>query len=324
MAIELTINKTQANTAANQADVSLRQAPTQTQPGAILAGDSVTVVSAAATDLEKLVARVKNESDDKRTSIAKLRISVVMTLLDAMNVEMNNAQKAAFTEILTLDEEIGGNQAELEALYATYGISDGNAASAAMDALIDSLEQAVERAVQEGKDHNKQVKAAKEQRDADQAKLDRLQNAEQKDEAAIQAAKAALDASQAALDAANALVANDASTIAAAKSALADAKRDQAHIGELQSAVASASAKQSACMTALGDKALAIAAAALSARADAVDTSNGAEVEENPDKAQRKEDEKAANDPLAIIRESINRLEETVLKTIEENRELKA
>lgn len=325
MAIELTVNRTTANTVADQTDVSLQQPSSQeAKTGELLGGDSVKVVSGAISDLEKLVARIKNESDEKRTNVARLRISSVMSILDAMNVEMSNAQKAAFAEILELDEKIATDQADLSALYAKYGITNGNQAATVMDAMIASLEKAVERAVQEGKDHNEQVKAAKEQRDADQAKLDRLNNAEQKNEAAIKAAEEALAKSQSVLDAANALVKNDASTIAAAKSALADAKNEKTRIGELQNTVASASSQQSACMAAVGEKALALAAAALSARATADEMGNGEELEQNAAKIQRKEDEKEANEPLALIREALARMDEVVMETIDENKEIKA
>ena len=145
----------------------------------VLGGESLKVTSGAMTDLEKLVAKVKSESDDARTDIAKARISSVMALLDSLNVRMTEAQKSAMEGVLEIDAELAANEKELSGLYAKYGITDGDAASAVMDALIESLEKAIERAVQEGEDHRERVEADKEklkEAQADKARMDELKN----------------------------------------------------------------------------------------------------------------------------------------------------
>ena len=63
-------------------------------PGAVLGGPGVRV-SVAGSQLDKLVAKVKGESEDARLATAKRRIAIVLTVLSALNVKISESQKIA-------------------------------------------------------------------------------------------------------------------------------------------------------------------------------------------------------------------------------------
>ena len=84
MAIELNINKV-ATTVAGDMKLSEDQGAAQgAKLGAVLGGENVTVTSGMMTDLEKLVAQLKNENEDTRMSVSQRRISILQTVLNSM------------------------------------------------------------------------------------------------------------------------------------------------------------------------------------------------------------------------------------------------
>ncbi len=324
MAIDINLERPSATNVAAQAE-SVREnlGAIASTPAPILGSSSLSVTSGLATDLEKLVAQVKGESENTRSDVAKLRISAVMTLLDALNVQFNATQKAAFEEIMKADAQLVSANNELSGLYAKYGIENGSQAMTLMDLKIQELDEAVKRAQEDGEDHRKQAEAARRQRDADAAELQRLNNSSEHNEAAIRAAKQRLEASERKLAAANALVNQDATTVAAAKSAYADAVKDKNRILQLKGEVASAASAEAKQIAIIGEKALSVAAAAIAARASAEDVSSG-EVHDSESRDLRKEAEKLASDPMTIIREALDKLDAAVMQTIDGNSEVKA
>ena len=324
MAIDINLERPSATNVAAQAE-SVREnlGAIASTPAPILGSSSLSVTSGLATDLEKLVAQVKGESENTRSDVAKLRISAVMTLLDALNVQFNATQKAAFEEIMKADAQLVSANNELSGLYAKYGIENGSQAMTLMDLKIQELDEAVKRAQEDGEDHRKQAEAARRQRDADAAELQRLNSSSEHNEAAIRAAKQRLEASERKLAAANALVNQDATTVAAAKSAYADAVKDKNRILQLKGEVASAASAEAKQIAVIGEKALSVAAAAIAARASAEDVSSG-EVHDSESRDLRKEAEKLASDPMTIIREALDKLDAAVMQTIDGNSEVKA
>ncbi|MBR1587758.1 MAG: hypothetical protein IJ658_05485 [Kiritimatiellae bacterium] len=291
------------------------------QVAPLLGGENVKVSSGSMTDLEKLVARLKNEDDETRAGVAHMRFTAVMTALDVANVRLSQEQSAALATLAEQEDAKASLEAELAALHAEYGIGPGDNASAVMDARIKSLEQAVERAIKDGKDHNEAVAKARERLEREQAKLDRLENSDTKDEAAIAAAREAVKAAQGACDAAAALAAGDAKAIADAQSALAKAKADAARISAVQAGVAGASAKIKEAMAVIGSDKMNEIAAALCSVAE------GAEAPEpRTSNAEREKDEakEIAFDLLKSIRESLQKIDDAILRTIDENQQLKA
>ena len=175
MAIELNINKV-ATTVAGDTKLSEDQGTAQGKKlGAVLGGENVKVTSGAMSDLEKLVATLKNETDDTKMSVTQRRISVLTTVLDSMKDRITQAERESLIKIEELNGEKSGVETELAGLLndktATKGRID------ALDVKIAELERAVERAVQEGADHRESVEKLKEQREREQAKLDRIDTA---------------------------------------------------------------------------------------------------------------------------------------------------
>lgn len=253
----------------------------KTTPG-VLSSSNLTI-SSALGDIDKLVAQLESESADARESVTKMRISSVMTLLEAMNVRLTTEQSEAFATVLDLQSQQNASEVELASLYAKYGIIDDASASLVMEMQIETLEKAIERAVQEGKDHNETVEANEEQRVEDQKSEDLDKLREQ----------------------------------------LETAKNDKARIAELQNTIASLSSQISTASASVGEMALKNIANALKVRvtAEELDTNEKPKSQAELDKEELKEIE---TDPLRAIRDALNRLDEAVLKTIGENRQLKA
>ncbi len=322
MNTEIKFNPSLSSAATTQADVTLNQPQTgaTNQVAPLLGGTSLTVTTAPSGDLEKLVARIKSESQNTR-------LSLVLSSLTSLNEALTEVQKANLAKLDVLDQQLKTLKELLETTKAELAAEESNAA--VMDAKIAALEKAVEQAIQDGKDHNEAVQKAKAQRDSDQAKLDKLKNASKKDEAAIAAAEANLAASQKALEAAVAVAKGDEAKIATAKSNLDAAKAQKAAsdekiatlrktIADAESEIASVNSQIQVCLSAIGEKALANIAAALQSTAN-----NFQETEDVPSVAQQEKaakKEEAVN-PLNIIRESLDRLDQALEQTIHDNRE---
>ena len=322
MTTEIKFNPSLSSAATTQTDVTLNQpqtgAPSQLAP--LLGGASLTVTTAPSGDLEKLVARIKSESQNTR-------LSLVLSSLTSLNEALTEVQKANLAKLDALDQQLKTLNELFESLKAELTTEDSN--SAIMDAKIAALEKAVQQAVQQGKEHNEAVEKAKERRDRDQAKLDSLKNASKKDDAAIAAAEANLAASQKALDNAIAVQKGDAAKIEAAKASLADAKTQKAsidakietlkkNIAETENEIASVNAHINASLSAIGEKALANIAAALQSAANNFSQPEDAPSVAEQEKADRKEE---AVNPLNIIRHSLDRLDQAIEQTIHDNRE---
>lgn len=173
MAIQLDISRiaAQTTTAATQEDaLSAQEAKKSATP--ILGGKSLTVSSGAMSDLEALVAHLKNETDDAKRSVSQVRISVLNTVLDSMKDRVTQAERNALVKIEELNGEKAEAESELAGLKSEKAVSEGRIAE--IDLLIESLERQVKQAVQDGADHREQVAKLKEQRAREQEKLDRV------------------------------------------------------------------------------------------------------------------------------------------------------
>ena len=322
MNTEIRFNPSLSSAATTQADVTLDQpqtgAPKQVAP--LFGGASLTVTTAPSGDLEKLVARIKSESQNTR-------LALVLSSLTSLNEALSEAQKLNLAKLDALDQQLKELDDLLEANKAELATEEANATI--MDAKIATLEKAVERAVQEGKDHNEAVAKAKERRDRAQTVLDALKKASKKDDAAIAAAEANLAASQKALDEAVAVQKGDAAKIEAANANLATAQSQKAEldakiqtlkkaIADTENEIASVNSQISTCLAAIGEKALANIAAALQTTANAFDQSEDAPSAAERSKAEKKEE---ATNPLNIIRDALDRLDQTMEQTVNDNRE---
>ena len=168
MAIEINVNK-----ATTTVDMSVAQdnapAAQSAKETPILGGDSLTVTSGATTDLEKLVAQLKNESETIRQNVAQRRVALLQTVLDSMADKVTETEKENLLEI----EKLGGQKGELEKELA--GLNGDKKSTegriTALDIEIAKLEKQIELAVEDGADHRERVAELKAQRAKEQEKL---------------------------------------------------------------------------------------------------------------------------------------------------------
>ena len=143
--------------------------------GPILDGASLKVTSGAMSDLEKLVAQLRNETDDTKMSVTQRRIAVLQTVLDSMSDRITEQEKAGLIEIEKLNGEKAVEAGKLAGLEADKVATEGRIAE--LDLKIAELEKAIQRAVQDGEDHREQVAKLKEERAREQKKLDQVNTA---------------------------------------------------------------------------------------------------------------------------------------------------
>lgn len=289
-----------ASAAAARAAVQQEQPQTAPTTGAapVLGGPGVSV-SVSGSQLDKLVEKVKGESDDARLATAKRRIAIVLTVLSALNIQISDNQKSALAQLEGLGALLDELNEKLKSGDSALLASE--AALAALQAKTEELAAAVERAVKEGEAHRAQVEELKRTRSADDAELRAAETALAKSEAAATAAKASLDKNRADIDAAK-------TTVEAAK----------ANIANLKSQIASTEKKIADCTSAVGDKALAAIAAGL--RTESASHTNVVGDRETESDREKAEAKQKANDPVRAIRAALDRMDADILRTIEENR----
>ena len=277
-----------------QSETQTTATPTAAAP--VLGGPGVSV-TVTGSQLDKLVAKVKGETEDARLDTAKRRIAIVLTALATANIRVSEDQKNALVQIELLQgqiDEFSNQLADKNGELAAV-----TARSAALEAQIEALENAVDNAIKEGEQHRKLVAELKKTRSEDDAEL--------------RAAEEALAKSDAAITAAQENLAKARTDLESAKTKSEGIQRD---IATLKSQIASATDGIAECAAVLGDKTLQALATAL--RTTAADTDP---ILHQTDAEREKEEEKQiANDPLRAIREALDRMDDDVRKTIEDNR----
>ena len=265
----------------------------------ILEGKALTVSLAPANDLDKLVAKVKGESDDARLATARRRIAIVLTVLSALNVKISESQKNNLAQIEALQSQLDELADLLSGKEGT--LSADEARAAALEAQIESIKKAVANAIKEGEEHRKQVAELKKTRAADDAELKAAEERLAKSEAALAAAQTNLKKAQ--------------TSLASAKQAI---EADKKGIADVKAQIEGLEKKVAECVAAVGDTTLAALAAGLRVEAPEVDPGDHATNAER-----EKEEAKAtANDPLRAIRAALDRMDADIRKTIEDNRTL--
>ncbi len=222
---------------------------------ALLGGKSVTVTDGSMSDLEALVARLKNESE-------RTRFLMMMTSLSSIGQSLSATQKAALESGLALSEKLD----TLTDLLETYESdnSKAKADSLILQAKIEQLSKQIEQAVEDGKEHNELVDEMKRVREE--------------------------------LDAKSQTIADT-----------------QGKIDTTKNEIASVRGKISAIVSSIGENSLKTIASELAAL-------KGPEESESPAKAKKEAEKAAANNPLNVIRESLDRIERELTDTIESNR----
>lgn len=170
MAIELNINKI-STTITGQTDIGSGQGLTQPkQVASLLGGESLKVTSGAMSDLEKLVAQLKNENANTREGVAQRRLSILQTVLDSLEDKITEAEKNAVIEL----EKLNGEKRRAEIDLAALNSSKTSLANSitALDIEIAALERQINDAIEQGADHREKVAELKARRAEEQAKLD--------------------------------------------------------------------------------------------------------------------------------------------------------
>ena len=254
MAIELDTNRLAASFQTTAQDVPTPKT-TGKATAALLGGASVTVTDGAMTDLEALVARLKNENE-------RTRFAMLMTSLASISQSLTDSQRRLLEEGLSLSEKLD----ELNKMLDGYTSEEAKAKadSLLLQAEIKRLEAQIDQAVKDGKEHNELV-----------AEMKRV--------------RAELDAK---------------------KQVIEDTK---GKIDKTKNEISSVKSKISVIVKSIGENAVKTIANELATLAEPEKSERTAEKE----KAAAKE---AANDPLAAIRDSLDRIERDITETIEENR----
>ena len=122
---------------------------------------SVTVTTGATTDLEALIAKLKNESE-------RAKFSLLLTSLASIGQSMTDVQKRTLEQGLALSEKLDELNKMLEG--CTGEEAKAKAAAAILQAKIDSLQKQIDQAVKDGKEHNELVAEQKRVREELEAK----------------------------------------------------------------------------------------------------------------------------------------------------------
>jgi len=220
MAIESVTSKIQGQQILEQGvDSGFAAVQTAKSAAPILGGESVKVTDGTMTDLEKLVARLKNENEATRQSVAQRRISILSTVLDSMADRISAVEKENLLKI----EELNGEKAGLEKDLA--GLKGDKTT---LEALIESLDRQIEQAVKDGETHREQVEKLKAQRAERQAELDGINESIK----SISSKVAGIDVKIA--ECTKAIAASTLNEIAAALKAAADDAKPDAEKNETQ------------------------------------------------------------------------------------------
>lgn len=279
-----------------------KTAAAQTSP--LLAGASVTVTSGATSDLEKLVARLKSESEDTKASLSKMRLASILDSYASRFGALNAEQAQALTDITTNNTAIAQKEQDLKKVQKE--LSAAQAQSLVMQTQIESLERAVAQAIEDGKIHRKTVQKLKEQlaRDVDNEDL----------RAQVEEAEAALANSEKALATAQADLAAAQAAAGANNSRIQELK---GKVDTIKGAIDALEAKNRALAAKLDPSTLTKVLSILGENVlDA--TPERAESATERKKAEEKE---LANNPANLIREAMDKADDALLDTIEKKRE---
>jgi len=172
MAIELDTTKSAAQLAAATTEEATAAKMTTAQKlTALLSGDSVKVTDGSMTDLEALVARLKNDQE-------KTKYAMLMSSLGTIGDSLTEAQKKSVEEGMALTDKAKALEAQIKDLDKE--IATGKGESLELQVKIDALTKQIEAAVAEGKEHNELVqkqKALKAELDAKKAVLEEKKEA---------------------------------------------------------------------------------------------------------------------------------------------------
>lgn len=147
MSIQLDTSRLAGTVQTSAQDVTTASGSTKAL-AALLGGTSVNVTNGAMTDLEALVAKLKNENE-------RTRFSMLMTSLASIGQSLDAAQRQTLEQGLALAKKLD----ELDKTLDKFAGKEAKATAEAaiLQAQIKSLQEQIDQAVQDGKDHNELV-----------------------------------------------------------------------------------------------------------------------------------------------------------------------
>ena len=175
MAIDINISSVSTAAARELAVSSGDTTAPQAAKTAAVEGKVLNVTNGAYTDLEKLVAQIKDESKNTRQSIAQRRIAILTTVLDAMAERVSEEEKAYILKLEEMNCQIDEENANIANTQSQKAAQE--ALSAELEAKIKALENAIENEKKNGEDHRKQIEELKKQKAEVDAKIQTLENA---------------------------------------------------------------------------------------------------------------------------------------------------
>lgn len=270
----------------------------------LLGGPSVSVTQAPSSDLEKLVAQLKNENDDRKASLAKQRLSSILDVYTARYGELSVQQTQVLEQIAENNDSIADLAAELKKAQADLSAAD--AQSAILQAKIEEVEHAIERAVADGKAHRDKVAKLKEQLARDVENED-LKAELEKEEAEVNR-----------LDAEKELLDKELKTVIA-QAVAQEAKLDSLHasVDKLKGEIASLESANKALAGKLDPQTITNLLQAFDAQSSVPAIEHKRSAAEN----EKAEIKAIANDPANVLREAMDRMDAAILQTIDENRD---
>lgn len=293
----------------NQAGESQKaQAGGAQQLPPLLGGLSVTVTVAPHTDLEKLVARLKNEHENTKSDVAQRRLASVLEIYSERYGDLTTKQTQALEDITANNAAIDEKTKELAEVEAALEKGEGDAK--VLQTEIESLQRAIAQAIEDGKTHRENVAKLKEQLSHDQDN-EQLKAELKKEEDAVKAADDARDKAQGDL------------TLVQEK-AVALSLKIQLLTGQeaaLNGAIADLNDKNAKLAAFLDTQTVKNLLAAF--KEDIPETD--ADAWNRASHADRKkiEEKSNANNPANILHEAMERMDESILRDIDEKRDKK-
>lgn len=186
-----------ATSATQTADVQEGKTAAATQSAQPLLSDpSVTVSAATPGDLEKLVARLQNESNEQKAAVAQRRLAAILDLY-AVRFGMFPAEKLAFLHSMGINDlMLFEKRIALDVLGIDLKMATGDLAR--LEIGIETLKKAVAQAIEDGKTHRENIAKLKERLEHDKDNPD-LKAELESEQAALAESDAALAKAQARL-----------------------------------------------------------------------------------------------------------------------------
>lgn len=154
MAIELNVSNVKTSLSSGIGLSEGQNAQGSGKLGPLLGGKSLSVTFGT-TDLQALVAKLKNEQSNAKTAL-------LLSTLSQISDSLTDVQKRAVERGLDLTGNLASLEDELKDLDSTLAQAEADAAVLQMQ--IDSLQKQIDDAVEAGEDHNKLVEKQKEVR----------------------------------------------------------------------------------------------------------------------------------------------------------------